>query len=95
MIIYNVTYSVDKEIAEEWISWMKDDYVPGLLKTGLFHEYKILKVLTHDEDDTFSYAVQFYSNSIKQVQQYFQNYPDQANRYGERVMSYPTLLEEV
>jgi hypothetical protein len=100
MIIYNVTCSVDKDIAEEWISWMKDKHIPELLKTGLFFEYRILKVLSHDEPTTLSFAVQYYSKSILDVQQYLDKHAnrlraDVHSRYGEKVVSYRTLLEEV
>lgn len=101
MIIYNVTCSVDKEIAEEWISWMKEKHIPELLKTGLFSKYKILKVLSHDDNEpTFSFAVQYYSKSITDIQEYIQKHAprlrdDVHKRYGERVIAYRTLLEEI
>lgn len=100
MIIYNVTCSVDKEIAEEWISWMKNKHIPDLLRTGLFLEHRMLKVLSHDDDQTFSYAVQYYATSIEKVEEYLQKYAptlreEIQNRYGEKVLLYRTLLEEV
>jgi hypothetical protein len=100
MIIYNVTCSVDSEIAEEWVSWMKDKHCPELLKTGLFYEYRILKVLSHDDPATFSFAVQYYSKSMNDVQEYLQKYAprlrdDVQKRYGDRVVAYRTILEQV
>ena len=94
MIIYNVTCSVDREIADEWISWMKEIHIPGLLKSGLFEGSRILKVLSHDDEHSLSYAVQFYSGSMANVEKYYVN-DDIQNRYGERVLTYPTILEEV
>jgi len=94
MIIYNVTCSVDKDIAEEWISWMKDKHIPGLLDAGLFESYRILKVLNHEDGDSFSYAVQYYSESIEGIQKYHLNDEIQ-QRYGDRVLIYATLLKEV
>lgn len=101
MIIYNVTSSVDKEIAEEWLSWMKGKHIPELLKTGLFESYKILKVHTHDENEpTLSFAVQYYARSIANVDEYLTKHApalreDVQKRYGDRVIAYRTLLEEV
>jgi len=100
MIIYNVTSSVDREIAEDWISWMKDKHVPGLLKTGLFDSYRILKVLSHDDEKTFSFAVQYYSKSVENIEEYIEKHAprlreDVTRRYGDKVVSYRTLLEEV
>ncbi len=100
MIVYNVTSAVDKEIAEDWISWMKDHHIPGLLETGMFDNYRILKVLTHDDEKTFSYAVQYFAPTMKHVEQYVQLHAPRLRaevqaRYGDRVVSYRTLLEEV
>ena len=92
MIVYNVTFSVDKEIAEEWLSWMKDEHLPSL--SGLFKSYTILKVLSHEDDQTDSFAVQYYTESMKNIELYHAN-EEVFQRYGERVLSYPTLLREV
>jgi hypothetical protein len=94
MFVYNVTCSVDKEVAEEWISWMQDAYLPRLLSEGLFESCKILKVLSHDDENTFSYAVQLYSHSIRKIEQYHTDEQIE-KRYGDRVLTYRTLLEEV
>ena len=100
MIIYNVTSSVDKEIFEDWISWMKDKHIPDLIKTGLFTDYKIVKVLSHDDEETFSYAVQYFAKSVADVEEYFRKHAprlrdDVQQRYGDKVVSYRTLLEEI
>jgi len=92
MIVYNVTFSVDQEIADEWLSWMKNKHVPELLKAGTFQAYKILKVLSHDDEKTFSFAVQLYSTSIEKVEQYHHSSP---HPFGDKVVGFPTLLEEV
>lgn len=93
-MILNITFSVDKEVAEDWISWMKDKHIPDLLVKGTFTECRIMKVLSHDDEQTFSYAVQYFWGSMKSIQEYLDT-DDIRKRYGERVLAYPTLLEEV
>jgi hypothetical protein len=34
MILYNVTVSVDPEIHDEWLAWMKSKHIPDVLATG-------------------------------------------------------------
>lgn len=92
MIVYNVTFSVDQDIADEWLSWMKNTHVPELLRSGIFENFKILKVLSHDDDKTFSFAVQLYSRSMDKVEQYHHN---AQHPFGDKVVGFPTLLEEV
>jgi len=100
MIIYNVTSSVDKSISEDWITWMKTLHIPELIKTGLFVEYRMLKVLNHDDDHSYSFAVQYFAKSMNDIDEYVKKYApalrdDVQKRYGDKVVSYRTLLEEV
>ncbi len=88
MTIYNITCSVDKEIAEEWITWMKRQTHPGLLNAGLFESHKILRVLSHEDDQTFSFAVQYSPKSMDGIRQYYLN-DDIQKRFGERVLTLP------
>lgn len=100
MIIYNVTSSVDREIATDWITWMKTEHIPALLETGLFYDYRMVKVLSHDDAETFSFAVQYFSRSMTDIEEYVKKFApalrdDVQKRYGDRVVSYRTLLEEL
>ena len=36
MIIYNVTCSIDSDIVEDWLDWMKKTHIPDILDTGFF-----------------------------------------------------------
>jgi hypothetical protein len=93
-MILNITFSVDKEVSEDWITWMKDKHIPDLLIKGVFTEAKILKVLNHEDEHSFSYAVQYFWGTTKAIDEYLAD-DDIQKRYGERILSYPTLLEEV
>jgi len=36
MIIYNVTVSVDNEVHEMWLAWMRNTHLPEVMATGYF-----------------------------------------------------------
>jgi len=93
MIIYNITCSVDIDVADEWLLWIKNEHIPPLLKSGLFENYKMLKVLSHDDDKTLSFALQFYAKGLENIEAYHHN-DEMIKRYGDKVLTYPTLLEE-
>ena len=67
MLLYNITFGIDKGIEEEWIAWMKENYLPEVLKTGMFSDYKMYKVLTHDDETSVSYSIQCFSSSIEDI----------------------------
>jgi len=100
MILYNVTYGIDKEIESEWLLWMKSSYIPGILHTGLFSGYRIYKVLSHEDEVSSSYCVQYFVETIEQFNRYLENFAsafidELKQRYKDRHVAFNTLLEEV
>ena len=51
MIIYNVTYSIDPEIHEDWLNWMKDHYIPEVISYGNLYLVNLNQVIS--EEDSF------------------------------------------
>jgi hypothetical protein len=100
MLLYNVTFGVDKQIEEEWIVWMKSNYIPDIMKTGLFSDYKMYKVLTHDDETSVSYSVQCFSEGIEKVLKYLNDFAPalvEAHRlrFKDQHVAFNTLLEEI
>jgi hypothetical protein len=98
MLIYNVTVGIDKAIENDWLQWMKAKHIPEVMKTGMFVDSKIYKVLHDQEDGTVSFSIQYFSESIEQVMQYLDVYApalrDDHQKKFEHV-AFRTLLEQV
>jgi hypothetical protein len=100
VFIYNVTIGVEKSIEAEWLAWMRETHVPKVMKTGLFVSYQILKVLTHDDPESVSYAIQYTVVSIGKFQEYLDRFApslrkEVQDKFGDKQMAYRTLLEVV
>jgi uncharacterized Fe-S radical SAM superfamily protein PflX len=99
MLLYNVTVGVDKDIEEIWLRWMKEKHIPDVMRTGMFAESKIYKIL-HDQDEgTVSYSVQYFAETIDHVQQYLEVYApvlveEHRQKFLNRHVVFQTLLEE-
>ena len=74
MIIYNVTYSIDPEIHEDWLIWMKGNYIPEFISCGNLFQVNLNKVIS-EEDSFITYAVQYCFSSMKDFS-YFQFFLD-------------------
>ncbi len=99
MLLYNVTFGVDKVIETEWIAWMKINYLPTMMNTGLFIDYKMYKVLTHDDETSVSYSVQCFAKKIEDVLMYLNEYAPKLTelhreKFKDRHVAFNTLLEE-
>ena len=99
MYIYNVTGSIDKILAEEWLNWMKTVHVPDVLNTGHFIENKICKVLNVD-DEGATYSVQYTFKEMVDIETYQKNdaqrlQNEHSKRYEGKYAAFRTLLEIV
>ena len=99
MIVYNVTVGIDKDAEQEWLHWMVNEHIPKVLSTGMFHENKIYKVLTGDEEN-ISYSVQYFAESLDLVEKYLNEYApaliqEHNERFKNRHAAFRTLLQSV
>jgi Domain of unknown function (DUF4286) len=100
MFLYNVTVGIDKAIEEEWIEWVKEVYIPAVNETGFFTNAKLYRVVTHDDENSVSYSLQFFADKIENVVQYLDEHKTtiiEAHRlkFKDKHVIFNTLLEEV
>ncbi len=100
MIIYNVTINIEKSVHDEWLEWMKTCHVPDVMRTGLFKENKILRVLGDEDSGGHTYSFQYWCESMEKYLQYQDIYApalrgEHNNRYKDKFVAFRTLLETV
>lgn len=99
MILYNVTVNIDDDVREEWLTWMKDVHIPDVMKTGLFIENRIFRVMVNEESGT-TYSVQYTLKSIDDLETYQEQYAtalqkEHASRYANKFVAFRTILKLV
>jgi hypothetical protein len=100
MLLYNMTVGIDTDIELEWITWIKAEHIPEVMKTGLFADIKMYKVL-HDQDDgSVSYSIQYFATSINNVNYYLKTFAPAViekhrQKFMNRHVAFQTLLEEI
>ena len=99
MILYNVTVSVDEDIAEEWVKWMREKHIPDVMATGKFIESKLSRVLG-EEEGGITYAVQYLCKDRKTFDAYtLEDAPalqkEHSDRYEGKFAAFRTLLNVV
>ena len=100
MLLYNITIGIDKEVESEWLQWMKTVHIPEVMRTNLFSDFKIYKVL-HDEDEgNTSYSIQYLAQTLDEVTVYFEKFAPAILeklrlRFKDKHVAFMTLLEEV
>lgn len=100
MILYNVTVKVDEAIHPEWLAWMKKTHIPDVLATGHFVDHKICRLLSVEEEDGPTYAIQYFCNNLEAFRTYQEQdarrlQKEHMDKYGNRYVAFRTLMEVV
>lgn len=71
MIVYRVTVTIQKEIEDSWLKYMKDEHIKDVMNTGYFSEWKLQKqILPKDSAADATYVIEYYALSFQQYQSY-------------------------
>jgi hypothetical protein len=100
MILYNITINVSAEIEQDFITWMKETHIPEIMQTGIFYEFKFLRLMHDSDDGSVNYATQYFTDTIDQMMDYERNHAPAIRaktqaRYQDKAIAFRTLLETV
>ena len=96
MYIYNVTVTLEESIRDEWLAWMKEIHIPDVMRTGIFTESKICKLVT--EEPEFTYAVQYMFRSMEDLRKYRDEFApnlqkEHSEKFKGKFVAFRTILE--
>ena len=100
MIIYNVTTKVTHFINDRWLQWMKEEHIPAIMATGLFHDYRICRLLDQDDSDGPTYAVQYFTDTLENYHTYLQEHASLLRQksfdaFGDQFVAFRTVMQVV
>jgi hypothetical protein len=100
MIVYNITIKVNHNIAHEWLVWQREEHIPEIMATKLFYDYKMYRLLEHDEEDGITFTVQYFASSIEMYQQYISAFAPLMRekafaKWGNQFTGFRTIMEAV
>jgi hypothetical protein len=100
MLLFNETIGIDNDVEQEWLHWIREVHFPSVLQTGLFADIKIYKVLHDQNEGTTSYSIQYFAQSLDNVQQYLERHAprlveEHRRKFLNRHVAFRTLLEEM
>jgi hypothetical protein len=61
MFVYNITTKIAWDIADEWLDWLREQYIPGIMATNLFDEFKVFRLLDQEDHEGPTYTLQFFT----------------------------------
>ena len=99
MIVYNITFAIADDLdPEEWLSFIKQQYLNPAVETGYFRGYTVLGLLRADHGDAgTTFACQLHTNSIDKIDVFEKEEKDRLDavldkKFGEKCLSFITVL---
>ena len=85
---------------ENWLSWMKEVHIPGIMESELFEKNTLLQLLNVDEQDGLTFALQLYAPSSSEYDEYEKRFAPAlrskaTQQWGDQVLSFRTLMRIV
>ncbi|HRP88838.1 MAG TPA: DUF4286 family protein [Edaphocola sp.] len=100
VLILNITSKVLHHIAKEWQKWTQDNWIPMMMKTGLFSSYRFCKLRDNDDDEGQMFVVQFHCDSEEDYHSFINEYDETIRneaykQFGNNFISFRTLMEVI
>ena len=100
MLIFNTTYHVEEDQEKYFLIWMQEYYLPEVEKKGMLHAPRIARVLSHREEGSSCFTVQFEVEDSAKLHRWHREQGVLLNEelkkvFGEKVIGFPTLMEVI
>lgn len=100
MIIYNVTTKVTHTIHQSWLAWIKQEHIPEVMNTGLFHDYRICRLLEQDDSEGPTYTIQYATDTLENYNTYIQEHAPLLRQkafdtFGDQFVAFRTVMQVV
>lgn len=99
MIIINTTFVVDTAIYDQWIEWLKSDYIATAL-TSKLDDPRLMKIVAETEPGVANYALQLHAPSIDTLEHWLQTtqpglLASMTRLFADKALHFTTLMQPV
>lgn len=97
MILYNVTINIEEDAHPEWLEWMRSEYLPAVMKTGMFSGCKLCRILD-SPNEGITYSVQYFCDSMSSYTRYQKEHNPRLQemhleKFRNKFVSFQSLME--
>ena len=97
MILYNVTINIHESVHDQWMQWK---HINDVLATGKFSSARLVKVLVEEEMGGVTYAIQYTTDSMETLQNYYKEDAPKLREegiqlFGDKMLAFRTELQLV
>ncbi|MDO4319275.1 MAG: DUF4286 family protein [Bacteroidales bacterium] len=100
MLIYNITFALDSRLEDEFIGWLKNEFIPATTVDNgeYFTEPRLMRVSHELEPGTRSLALHLCAAEADDIDRWYADhgsrlFASMIDRWADRVAWFPTTLE--
>lgn len=100
MIIFNTTYHVENLIADDFIKFLREEYIPAAVAGKGLSNPRLSRVLVQQdaEGEGLNFALQFDVADFDQLDEWYEECGDELNEnmvasFGGQIVGFSTLME--
>lgn len=100
MLIYNTTFQVDMADAQNLVIYLHESYIPEAMKSGVMHNPRLARIISHKDPDSECFSVQFEVESMALIHKWYSTDGTRINNdllkiFKNKVVGFPTMMEVI
>lgn len=98
MILYNITFTVSRDIKDAFLQFLKEEHFPDIYSFDLVQSHRLYELLGHEDPDSVTICLQYFLPDMGTYEQYMglldYAFKKQLTRqFGEKVLYFDTILK--
>lgn len=96
--VINTTFVVEDSLADTFLTWARDTYLPALKGSGHFHSIHVARILQRLDDFSLSYAIHTVTGDLDAATLWGDTngaglIANLTDRYPRRILHFTTVME--
>jgi hypothetical protein len=80
MLLYNVTITIDLDVHQDWLRWMREIHIPDVMATGMFVSHRMSRLMDHEHKNAEIYTIQYLVQDMDTLRRYMAEFAPQLQR---------------
>lgn len=100
MLVFNTTYTIPNADARNFVIWVHQVYIPKATESQLLTSPRLLRILSHKDEDTECFSLQFNVTSSSLLHKWYSTIgkslsDEMLKMFEERIVGFSTIMEEI
>ena len=100
MLIYNTTFHCEKSCYDEFVAWMRTEFIPQAMQHGGVSGARMARIMTQEENEGESISVQFCTASLDTLSAWYEACGAKLvkrleEKFQQRVVGFSTIMQQI